>query len=106
MLIQKGPGRPIGLAAAQRPKASVQHAYTSTSELYKAGIPIIAGTDSACNGLGLPYGLSMHLELYTLVSDVGMSPLDALMSATSITADRFGFLDIGKLEKDEEVIWF
>ncbi|KAI9152242.1 hypothetical protein HJFPF1_09471 [Paramyrothecium foliicola] len=93
MLIQQGPGESLGLAAAQRPQASVRYAYSSTAALYNAGVPIVVGTDSSGNGLGL------HLEMYTMVEDVGMSPLDVLKSATSITVDRFGFTDRGKLEK-------
>jgi imidazolonepropionase-like amidohydrolase len=72
------------LAAAQKPRASVQNAYTNAAKLYMGGVPIFVGTDAAGNGLRLQYGLCMHLELYSFVHDVGMPPLDALKSATSV----------------------
>ncbi|KAJ0364983.1 hypothetical protein COL154_000398 [Colletotrichum chrysophilum] len=97
-LIQKEPTKPLGLAVGQKPKASIANAYASTKALYKAGVPLIVGTDAAGKGLGLPYGLGMHLEMRVLVQEVGMSPLDVLKSATSITADRLKFHDRGKIE--------
>jgi imidazolonepropionase-like amidohydrolase len=39
----------------------------------------------------------MHHELTLFVEKVGMSPTEALISATSLTARRFGFHDRGRL---------
>ncbi|TDZ21258.1 Imidazolonepropionase [Colletotrichum orbiculare MAFF 240422] len=97
-LIQKEPTKPLGLAAGQKPQASVANAYSNTRALYKAGVPIIVGTDAAGKGLGLPYGLGMHMEMRVLVKEVGMSPIDVLKSATSITAERLKFHDRGTIE--------
>ncbi|KAF7525621.1 hypothetical protein G7054_g11013 [Neopestalotiopsis clavispora] len=91
--------RPHGLAASQKPKASIEHALTNTRALYQAGVPILAGTDASGTGVGLPYGLGLHMELYALVHHAGLSVADALKSATSAPADRFKFHDRGKIEK-------
>lgn len=39
----------------------------------------------------------MHHELYLLVHEGGLTPQDALRSATSLTAQRFGFKDRGEI---------
>ncbi|OHE99733.1 hypothetical protein CORC01_04869 [Colletotrichum orchidophilum] len=98
LLIHKTAGEPMGLAAKQKPKASVLNAYSNTAALYRAGVPLILGTDAAGGSIGLPYGLGMHIEMRMFIEEVGMSPLDVLKSATSITAERFKFHDRGKVE--------
>lgn len=52
----------------------------------QSGVALLAGTDSACEG-GLP-GYSLHTELALLV-DAGLSPLEALRSATLEPARYF-----------------
>lgn len=47
--------------------------------------------------MGTAFGLSMHQELYVFVHKVGMSPEEALRSATSLVAKRFRFSDRGRL---------
>ncbi|KAF9879487.1 hypothetical protein CkaCkLH20_03030 [Colletotrichum karsti] len=69
MLIQKAPTKPLGLAAGQKPRASIANAYANTKALYKAGVPLIVGTDAAGKGFGLPYGLGMHMEMRALVKE-------------------------------------
>lgn len=88
-----------GLAAAQKPKASIEHARANTRALYQAGVPIVAGTDASGTGAGLPYGLGLHMELYALIHHAGLSAVDALKAATSIPADRFKFHDRGRIAK-------
>jgi imidazolonepropionase-like amidohydrolase len=39
------------------------------------------------------------MELSLFVDKVGMTPIEALKSATSLTADRFGFDDRGRIAK-------
>jgi len=39
----------------------------------------------------------MHHELYLFVHKIGMTPAEALRSATSLTAKRFKFEDRGRL---------
>ena len=72
----------------------------SVTKLYKAGVPILAGTDSNTKqGLpGLvPFGDSIHYELELLV-DAGLTPLDALRAATSLPAMYYGLRDRGSVE--------
>jgi len=69
-------------------------------KLYRAGVPMLAGTDAG-NALGFP-GFSLHDELALLV-DSGMSPFAALQAATwnppvfMEVTDRYGSIDEGKL---------
>ena len=76
-----------------------EHARANTRALYKARVPILAGTDASGTGVGLPYGLGLHMELYALIHHAGLSVEDALKSATSAPADRFKFHDRGRIEK-------
>lgn len=59
--------------------------------LHEAGVPILAGTD-----IGNPFlvpGPSLHDELGLLVTEAGLSPLDALRAATINPARTFGLAD-------------
>jgi imidazolonepropionase-like amidohydrolase len=49
--------------------------------------------------VGTAFGLSMHQELHLFVHKVGMSPVDALRSATSAVAKCFKFEDRGRIEE-------
>lgn len=83
--------------AAQRGKA--EHAYASVKAMRQAGVDILCGSDAAGPAKGTAFGLSMHHELSLFVNEVGMSPEEALRSATSLPARRFGFGDRGVLEQ-------
>lgn len=71
--------------------------------MHRAGIPIVAGTDSANWPLFLNYfhGASLILEL-EMLADAGMAPLDIISSATRIPAemmrqsDDIGTVAVGK----------
>lgn len=76
-----------------------EYAYASVRALRGAGIDILCGSDAAGPAKGTAFGLSMHHELSLFVDEVGMSPEEALKSATSLTAKRFGFDDRGLLEE-------
>ncbi|ETS75328.1 hypothetical protein PFICI_12272 [Pestalotiopsis fici W106-1] len=102
LLMSRAAYRPHGLASSQKPKSSIKHARANTRALYKAGVPILAGTDASGTGVGLPYGLGLHMELYALIHHAGLSVADALRSATSIPADRFKFHDRGRIEKGKK----
>jgi cytosine/adenosine deaminase-related metal-dependent hydrolase len=67
-----------------------------TGELHAAGVPIAAGTDTPI-GWSIP-GYSLHTELEQYVQ-VGMTPLEALHSATVAPAEYFGLEDeMGQLQ--------
>ncbi|KAI9728674.1 MAG: hypothetical protein M1828_002780 [Chrysothrix sp. TS-e1954] len=81
---------------------SVENAYASVKALYKAGVPIIVGSDASRPVPGTAFGLSVHMEMHQLAHKVGMDPLDGLKAATSITASRFNFHDRGTIEKGKK----
>jgi imidazolonepropionase-like amidohydrolase len=81
---------PPGIGA----KLKLTHAQAAVGALRGAGVPILAGTDAPSPGLA--HGLSLHRELELLVVS-GLTPLEALASATSEPARAFGFHDRGRI---------
>lgn len=65
-----------------------------TAAFHGARIPVLAGTDAG--NTGTQYGISMHREMAALV-DAGLSPIDALRSATSVPAKAFRLKDRGMI---------
>lgn len=66
-------------------------------KFYKAGIPIVAGTDNFAPGFG------HFLELESYVKFGGLTPLDAIKTATIIPAKAMGMGDVtGTLEVGKE----
>lgn len=64
--------------------------------MYLAGVPILAGTDASFPQ-GTPWiwpGYSLHDELELLVA-VGLSPMEAIASATGRAAQQMGLTDVG-----------
>lgn len=76
-----------------------EYSYQIVRMLNEGGIDIVAGTDAATGLEGTAIGLSLHQELSLYVERCGMTPLQALRSATSTTARRFSFEDRGRLVK-------
>lgn len=70
--------------------ASGRWSLSLVQRLYKAGVPIGAGTDTPI-GSALP-GYSLHTELERLV-DAGLPPREALKAATVRPAEFFGIED-------------
>ena len=66
----------------------------SVAAMHKAGITLLAGSDSP--NAGTTVGASMHLELEMMV-DLGLSPIEALRSATSSPARVFRIQDRGRI---------
>jgi hypothetical protein len=64
----------------------------ATGLLHQAGVPIIAGTDSG--GFAIIPGASLARELELLVES-GLSPHEALASATRVSAKALGFEQTG-----------
>lgn len=73
------------------------HARSTVSALHRAGIKILAGTDSniaPASPAQIQHGESFHDELRLLV-EAGLTPVEALRSATVVPAEVFGFTDRG-----------
>jgi imidazolonepropionase-like amidohydrolase len=70
------------------------NAEAAVSALRRAGVSILAGTDAPAPGMA--HGLSLHHELELLVLS-GLTPQEALASATSEPARAFGFHDRGQI---------
>jgi imidazolonepropionase-like amidohydrolase len=83
------------ISSGKRPPSqrSTTHAHLTYNIFFHSG------SDSAGPGLGTAWGLSLHHELFLLVDKCGFTPLEALCSATSVTARRFGFNDRGRIAK-------
>ncbi|KUJ14320.1 uncharacterized protein LY89DRAFT_752265 [Mollisia scopiformis] len=83
---------------------TMSHVEANAKALYRAGVPLIAGTDSVgplnLNGtiVTVPWGLSLHHELENLVQIVGMSPAEAINAATREAAKWHRVLDRGSIE--------
>ena len=76
-------------------RLALEQAMANLGSLSKAGAKIAMGTDSGPPGR-FP-GYFEHLELEMMVEG-GMSPEDALQSATGRAADCTGLMDVGTLE--------
>ncbi len=73
----------------------------TVARLHRAGVPILAGTDSNLQQ-GTPaqvqFGSSLHDELENLV-EAGLSPAEALNAATVLPAKHFGLADRGAVRE-------
>jgi len=69
-------------------------ALAAAKALHAAGVPLLAGTDSAVPGSW--NGASLHGELALLVR-AGLTPTEALAAATSVPARAFGLADRGRI---------
>ncbi len=87
-LLQRFPGSDSRRAAWPRVLASI-------AALHAGGVPILAGSDAP--NPGTAFGASLHHELKLLV-DAGLSPVDALKAATSVTAAAFDLTGRGCLQ--------
>jgi imidazolonepropionase-like amidohydrolase len=74
--------------------ASFAFAMNAVAQLREAGVAVLAGTDAP--NPGTAHGVSMHRELALLV-EAGLSPVSALMAATSMPARVFGLHDRGRI---------
>jgi imidazolonepropionase-like amidohydrolase len=72
----------------------INHAFATVKQLKAAGARILAGTDSP--NPGTTHGASMHRELELLVQ-AGLTPIEALTSATSVPAAAFKLKDRGRI---------
>jgi len=77
-----------------RSSGSLSYAQEAVRRLKAAGVPILAGTDA--HNLGTAHGASLLGELVLLVN-AGLTPAEALASATSINAAAFQLKDRGEI---------
>ncbi|KAJ7499587.1 hypothetical protein FB451DRAFT_1429497 [Mycena latifolia] len=83
------------LATGQIGPAGYAAANTSVTRLRDASVPILAGTDANTSPVfSLPFGSSLHAELELLVQ-AGLSPVEALRSATILAAHHNLLFDRG-----------
>ena len=81
------------------PALSYDHARKTVAALHRAGATLVVGTDandSPGAPAAVPHGSSLHDELDLLV-EAGLSPLEALRSATSVAATAFALHDRGRI---------
>lgn len=72
--------------------------YENLRKAQKKGIGLTIGSDSFCSTL-TPYGITAIGEMYSFVEKAGISPMDAIVSATKIGAKMLNVGDItGTLE--------
>jgi imidazolonepropionase-like amidohydrolase/ABC-type multidrug transport system permease subunit len=75
-------------------ESNFSNAAANVALLHKAGVTLLAGSDAPNSGTA--HGVSLHQELQLLV-DAGLSPLEALIAATSAPADAFQLRDRGRI---------
>jgi len=75
-------------------KTSYAAAESTVRQLRAAGVPILAGTDAP--NPGTAHGISVHRELELLVN-AGLTPVQALVAATSAPAKAFRLADRGRV---------
>ncbi len=76
------------------------HARSTVTAFRQAGVTILAGTDAnqgTASPAQIPHGKALHDELGLLV-EAGLTPVEALRSATVLPAEYFGFTDRGVIE--------
>ncbi|WP_030924047.1 amidohydrolase family protein [Streptosporangium amethystogenes] len=81
------------------PQGDIDDVLASVKALHNAGVDILTGTDVSIPMPflgGLAHGASVHHELRYLVQ-AGLTPTEALRSATATTARRFGLDDRGRI---------
>lgn len=81
------------------PQGNIEDVLSTVKALHDAGVDILAGTDVSSPFPflgGLAHGASVHHELQFLVR-AGLTPIEALRSATSVPARRFGLADRGRI---------
>ncbi len=87
----------LGEARAKKSMDNFLKSAEVIGKFYKAGIPVVAGTDNFAPGFGL------FLEIETYQKYGGLTPLEAIKTATIIPATAMGMGDVtGSLEVGKE----
>ena len=77
--------------------AKLEYAFETITKLKKEGVDVVAGTDAVAGLKGTGIGPSLWMELELYVEKCGFSVTEALSSATTVPARRFGFSDRGEV---------
>lgn len=85
----------IHLPESVSKNAHFDYAEEAIRAVHSAGVPILAGTDAPNPDTG--WGISLHHELSLLVES-GLTPVEALHTATAGVAERFCLVDRGRIE--------
>ncbi len=75
----------------------VQKELQMVGEMHRAGVPILAGTDTAA-GVRVYPGFSLHEEL-ALIARAGLTPMETLQTATRNAGQYLGLSDTGTIAK-------
>ena len=78
-------------------EAFVRAEFKMVREMHRAGVPILAGTDTAA-GVRVYPGFSLHSEL-ELLAHAGLSPMETLQTATRNPALYLGLADSGTIAR-------
>jgi imidazolonepropionase-like amidohydrolase len=78
--------------AVEKTKRVIAAHQESISRAYRAGVKIAFGTDTGVGHHGT------NLEELKLLTEIGMTPLEALTAAASTAAQLLGFADVGTLQ--------
>jgi imidazolonepropionase-like amidohydrolase len=91
-------GRNLAQAFPRRPNSIARYAHIAATvrRLDSLGVPILAGSDAPNPGTG--HGVSMHREL-ELLTQAGLTPVEALAAATATPARVFGLTDRGRIAR-------
>lgn len=90
-------GAPAGAGGFAEPRRAAAWAFDVTGRAHAAGVKVGAGTDGLVDRSpdGLP---NIHTEMELLVTRAGLTPLEAIRSATSINAELLGrSADLGRI---------
>ena len=79
------------------PGISTIIANEATTSLIRAGVQLLAGSDAFTGNPRIVHGASLH-RLLELFVDAGLSPTEALRTATSNVAEAFGLSDRGRIQ--------
>tara|TARA_B100000809_G_C15111936_1_gene520943 strand:- start:514 stop:1752 length:1239 start_codon:yes stop_codon:yes gene_type:complete len=79
------------------PGISITIANQATTSLIRAGVQLLAGSDAFTGNPRIVHGASLH-RLLELFVDAGLSPTEALRTATSNVAEAFGLSDRGRIQ--------
>ena len=83
--------------AVQRARTMAATNLRNTAKLYAAGARIGLGTDTGGVTGGQFFGLGSHVELEMLVTQVGLTPMQALVIGTRTSAENLGLTDLGTI---------